>query len=105
MLYAVELRKTAPECNPEYTYLEVEAEVEQAACEIAVGLAADRNTHPGWRSAAEPEHWGKPDGYEVIACAPATDEIRTLRKTMHFPVSHVAERASPVAAPASKRRR
>lgn len=72
--YTVTLRKTEPECNPEYTTVTVEADSEDALRELVKGYEAElalpvreRTFRPGWNSRAEPEHWGKPLGLEVLS--------------------------------------
>lgn len=54
-------RKTAPECNPEYTVIKVESEAE---AEALISLLPDM--HPGWASVGEPGYWGKPAGIELV---------------------------------------
>ena len=80
MQFLAEFRKTAPECNPEYTIDVIEAEKLSSARAWALLLTADPNWHPGWTSKGEPEHWGKAAGIALVALKEATDELLALRQ-------------------------
>lgn len=71
--FTVTIRKTEPECNPEYTTITVDAPNETAARAKVKQYepqmkrpVAERSFRPGWNSKAEPEFWGKPLGLEVV---------------------------------------
>lgn len=67
MQFLAEFRKTAPECNPEYAIVLLDAERLTAARTQALLLTADPGWRPGWTSKGETEHWGKPAGIAVVA--------------------------------------
>lgn len=73
MQYKVLLRKTAPESNPEYATVIVEAEDQEKAQEAArKALDDDADKPPGlaWSSVNEPEHWGKAARRVVVSADP-----------------------------------
>lgn len=76
--FTVTIRKTEPECNPEYTTVTIEAKDEKAVRALVKSYepemafpVKDRSFRPGWSSRREPEFWGKPLGLEVLTVEPA----------------------------------
>lgn len=70
--FTVTIRKTEPECNPEYTTVTLEGDDEEAVRALVKEYEAEmalpvreRTFRPGWNSKGEPEHWGKPLRLEV----------------------------------------
>ena len=75
--FTVTIRKTEPECNPEYTTVTLEGKDKAAITKLVKGYEAEmalpvreRTFRPGWASRGEPEFWGKPLGLEVLTVEP-----------------------------------
>lgn len=74
--YFVELRKTAPRSNPEYTIVLVNADHRSAVLANLAALMVSRAWTPEWLSREEPENWGLPNAIKVVAVVPANRELR-----------------------------
>ena len=64
-MYFVELRRTAPKSNPEYTIVSVEAEHHSVVLATLTTLMVSREWKPVWTSREEPENWGLPNAIKV----------------------------------------
>ncbi len=57
--YSVRLLRTAPECNPEFALVDVEAADEDEAKKKAAALGHRPSAEVSWTSYGDPKLWGK----------------------------------------------